>query len=120
MKAAAKLKVSQLSPLLNLNTEERRQVRMITITVKMIMILLTKPMLRVMILMMAMVQVMEWMDLERNAAILEKTDKAIAQKLRATSGGKVNVQTDLSSQVFQALKEEENVQWKICMKLYKT
>ena len=52
---------------------------------------------------MTLLQVMEWMDLERNAAILEKTDKAIAQKLRATSGGKVNVQTDLSSQVFQAL-----------------
>ena len=52
---------------------------------------------------MPVMQVMEWMDLERNAAILEKTDKAIAQKLRATSGGKVNVQTDLSSQVFQAL-----------------
>ena len=32
---------------------------------------------------------MEWMDLERNAAILEKTDKAIAQKLRASSSGKV-------------------------------
>ena len=37
----------------------------------------------------SMMQVMEWMDLERNAAILEKTDKAIAQKLRAASGGKV-------------------------------
>ena len=30
MKAAAKLKVSQLSPLLNLNKEERRQVRIMT------------------------------------------------------------------------------------------
>ena len=38
---------------------------------------------------MTLLQVMEWMDLERNAAILEKTDKAIAQKLRAASGGKV-------------------------------
>ena len=38
---------------------------------------------------MTLLQVMEWMDLERNAAILEKTDKAIAQKLRAASGAKV-------------------------------
>ena len=43
-------------------------------------------------IMMTVMQVMEWMDLERNAAILEKTDKAIAQKLRAASGGKVIVQ----------------------------
>ena len=28
-------------------------------------------------------QVLEWLDLERNAVILEKTDKAIAEKLRA-------------------------------------
>jgi hypothetical protein len=28
-------------------------------------------------------QVMEWLDLERNAAILEKTDRKIADKLRA-------------------------------------
>jgi len=49
--AAAKLRLSQAAPLLNLNKEERRQV-------------------------------MEWMDLERNAAILEKTDKAIAAKVR--------------------------------------
>ena len=40
-------------------------------------------------IMMTVMQVMEWMDLERNAAILEKTDKAIAQKLRAAPGGKV-------------------------------
>jgi hypothetical protein len=26
---------------------------------------------------------MEWLDLERNAAILEKTDRKIAEKLRA-------------------------------------
>ena len=51
----------------------------------------------IMILMMAMMQVMEWMDLERNAAILEKTDKAIAQKLRAASGGKVIVHGDFWS-----------------------
>ena len=30
-------------------------------------------------------QVMEWMDLEKNAAILHKTDKAIANKLRSAS-----------------------------------
>merc|ERR1712241_1163843 len=28
-------------------------------------------------------QVMEWMDLEKNSAILHKTDRAIAEKLRA-------------------------------------
>ena len=44
MKAAAKLKVSQLSPLLNLNTEERRQVRiviMVIMIMRMIMINVT-------------------------------------------------------------------------------
>lgn len=30
-------------------------------------------------------QMMEWMDLEKNAAILHKTDKAIAQKIRSAS-----------------------------------
>jgi hypothetical protein len=30
--------------------------------------------------------VTEWLDLERNAAILEKTDKAIAKKLRGETG----------------------------------
>ena len=30
-----------------------------------------------------MTKVLEWLDLERNAAILQKTDAKIAQKLRA-------------------------------------
>ena len=38
MKAAAKLKVSQLSPLLNLNTEERRQVRIVIMVMMMMKI----------------------------------------------------------------------------------
>ena len=58
---------------------------------------------------MAMMQVMEWMDLERNAAILEKTDKAIAQKLRAASGGKVIVQSDFCSQVLKVENSVENL-----------
>ena len=33
-------------------------------------------------------QMMEWMDLEKNAAILHKTDKAIAQKIRSASSKK--------------------------------
>ena len=73
--------MSQLSPLLNLDKEERRQVEIIR---------MWKDKERIEIVMtMTLLQVMEWMDLERNAAILEKTDKAIAQKLRAASGGKV-------------------------------
>ena len=83
MKAAAKLKVSQLSPLLNLDKEERRQVEIIRMWKDKERIVMT----------MTLLQVMEWMDLERNAAILEKTDKAIAQKLRASSGGKVMLET---------------------------
>ena len=49
---------------------------------------------------MSMMQVIEWMDLERNAAILEKTDKAIAQKLRAANGGKVIGQSEFCTQVY--------------------
>ena len=82
MKAAAKLKVSQLSPLLNLDKEERRQVEIIRMSI----VHMDKERI---VMTMTLLQVMEWMDLERNAAILEKTDKAIAQKLRAASGGKV-------------------------------
>ena len=81
MKAAAKLKVSQLSPLLNLDKEERRQVEIIRMSI-------VHGQERI-VMTMTLLQVMEWMDLERNAAILEKTDKAIAQKLRAASGAKV-------------------------------
>ena len=51
-KVAAKLRLPETSPILNLNNEERKQV-------------------------------LEWLDLERNAAILEKTDRAIAAKLKA-------------------------------------
>ena len=51
-KVAAKLRLPQASPILNLNNEERKQV-------------------------------LEWLDLERNAVILEKTDRAIAAKLKA-------------------------------------
>ena len=40
-------------------------------------------------------QMMEWMDLEKNAAILHKTDKAIAQKIRSASSMK-DQQPDLS------------------------
>ena len=40
-------------------------------------------------------QMMEWMDLEKNAAILHKTDKAIAQKIR-TASAKNDQQTDIS------------------------
>ena len=78
--------MSQLSPLLNLDKEERRQVAIIRMSI----VQLCKDKERIVIVMtMTLLQVMEWMDLERNAAILEKTDKAIAQKLRAASGGKV-------------------------------
>ena len=38
---------------------------------------------------------MEWMDLEKNAAILHKTDKAIAQKLRF-AGSERDQQPDTS------------------------
>ena len=48
MKAVAKLKVSQLSPLLNLNTEERRQVRIV------IMVIMVMKMMRIMRIMMKM------------------------------------------------------------------
>ena len=40
-------------------------------------------------------QMMEWMDLEKNAAILHKTDKAIAQKIRSASSKK-NQEPDFS------------------------
>ena len=52
IKVAAKLRLPETSPILNLSNEERKQV-------------------------------LEWLDLERNAAILEKTDRAIAAKLKA-------------------------------------
>lgn len=47
-------------------------------------------------------QMMEWMDLEKNAAILHKTDKAIAQKIRSASSKK-NHQPDFSD------KDIENI-----------
>ncbi len=39
-------------------------------------------------------QVLEWLDLERNAAILQKTDKKIAQKLRAKNAATSLMLTD--------------------------
>ena len=68
LQAAAKLKISKSSPLLNLNKEERRQVKEREKRCS------------------NHLQVTEWLDLERNSAILEKTDKAIADKLREGAG----------------------------------
>ena len=42
-------------------------------------------------------QVLEWLDLERNAVILEKTDKAIAAKLKAKAAGLSGLEQSLPS-----------------------
>ena len=42
-------------------------------------------------------QVQEWIDLEKNAAILHKTDKAIAQKLRYEESSELDLHTDTIS-----------------------
>ena len=55
--------------------------------------------------------VLEWLDLERNAAILEKTDKAIAEKLRAKNAGQTTPNQAAGEKVksaAQVLLEAEN------------
>jgi len=56
-------------------------------------------------------KVLEWLDLERNAAILEKTDQAIAEKLRAKNFGQTPPNQAAAEKVksaAQVLLEAEN------------
>lgn len=52
-------------------------------------------------------KVLEWLDLERNAAILEKTDKAIAEKLRAKNAAQNQPVADKVKSAAQVLLDAE-------------